>query len=102
MTTTIVRIEHAVGNFEAWKKMFDTDPLKREKSGVRRYRILRPKDDQNYVMIDLEFDNATRAQAMAEALRKMWESSKDAQTVMQNPKVRVVEVAETNEYREDA
>ena len=40
-----------------WKKAFDGDPVGREKSGVRRYRILRPIDDANDVMIDLEFSN---------------------------------------------
>jgi len=53
---TILRIEHAVRNFDVWKKTFDSDPLGRKKSGVWCYRILRPTDNPNYVMIDLEFD----------------------------------------------
>jgi len=32
----ILRIEHPVPNFDAWKKAFDSDPLGREQSGVRR------------------------------------------------------------------
>ena len=31
MTTTILRIEHTVPDFDAWKKAFDSDPLGREK-----------------------------------------------------------------------
>ena len=44
----ILRIEHPVPNFDGWKKAFDSDPVGREKSGVRRYQILRPTDDANY------------------------------------------------------
>lgn len=64
----IVRIEHSVPNFETWKQAFDRDPADRKGSGVRRYQILRPKDDPNYVMVDLEFDSIGEAEAF---LRKM-------------------------------
>jgi hypothetical protein len=53
----ILWIEHPVSDYDAWKAAFDSDPIGRECSGVRRYRILRATDDPNYVMIDLEFDN---------------------------------------------
>jgi hypothetical protein len=55
----ILRIEHPVPNYDAWKAAFDSDPIGREGAGVRRYRILRATDDPNYVMIDLEFDSAS-------------------------------------------
>jgi hypothetical protein len=35
----ILQIEHPVPNFEGWKAAFDSDPIGRERSGVRRYRI---------------------------------------------------------------
>ena len=38
--TTILHIEHSVPDFGGWRKTFDSDPLGREKSGVRRYRVL--------------------------------------------------------------
>jgi hypothetical protein len=41
----ILRIEHPVADFDAWKAAFDGDPLGREQSGVRRYRVLRSVDD---------------------------------------------------------
>jgi hypothetical protein len=44
----IVRIEHPVPDFEGWKQAFDSDPVGRGRSGVRRYAILRPVDDPNY------------------------------------------------------
>jgi hypothetical protein len=69
----ILRIEHPVPNFDGWKKAFDSDPVGREKSGVRRYRILRPTDDANYVMIDLEFDTARQAEALLAAMRVVYD-----------------------------
>ena len=93
----IVRIEHPVQNYDRWKAVFDSDPLGRQKSGVRRYQVLRPTDDPKYVMIDLEFDDAVEAEAFRMTLRNMWNNA-EAQKIMQNPKVRVVEAVETKEF----
>jgi hypothetical protein len=54
---------------------------------VRRYRILRPTDDPNYVMIDLEFDSASEAEAVHSALRELWSRVE----VMHSPQARIVE-----------
>ena len=42
---TILRIEHPVRDFDIWKEAFDADPVGRERSGVRRCRVMRPVDD---------------------------------------------------------
>jgi hypothetical protein len=68
----ILRIEHPIFSFEDWKRAFDSDPVGREKAGVRRYQVLRPVDDEKYVMIDLEFDSAGQAEALLAALRALW------------------------------
>lgn len=86
--TTILRVEHPVSNFEDWKKVFDSDPLGRKKSGVRRYRIIRPSDDPSYVMLDLEFDGQKEAEAFATALRNLWGSAQ-GQSIMKNPQLRM-------------
>jgi hypothetical protein len=71
----ILHIEHRVEDFDTWKRDgFDADPLGRSKAGVRRYRILRPVDDPNYVTVDLEFDSRQDAEAMQTALRELWRS----------------------------
>ena len=90
----ILRIEHPVPDYETWKAAFDSDPIGREHSGVRRYRILRPTNDPNYVMVDLEFDSAREAEAVHAALRELW-SRVD---VMHDPRARTVEVVESKEY----
>lgn len=92
----ILRIEHPVHDFDTWKKAFDSDPVGRQKSGVRRHRILRPVDDDKFVTIELEFDTAARAETMLTALRRVWSNVEGK--IMMNPQVRIVRVIETGEY----
>ena len=68
----LLRIQHSVPNFEAWKKAFDSDPMDRSGSGVLRYHIHQSVSDPNFVMIDLEFDRVSDAQQMLERLQKLW------------------------------
>jgi hypothetical protein len=92
----VLRIEHPIFAYDGWKAAFDSDPVGREKSGVRRYQVLRPIDDDKYVMIDLEFDTVGEAEALLEAMRAVW--SRVEGTIMMNAKTRIVEVAESKEY----
>ncbi len=92
----IVQIEHAVPNFDAWKQAFDSDPVGREQSGVRRYQVLRPIDNPNYAIIDLEFDNSSEAEAFLVAMREVWRRVEG--TIIESPRVRVVEVVENKKY----
>ena len=92
----ILRIEHPVPDFKGWKKAFDNDPAGREKSGVRRYQIFRATDDANYVMIDLQFDTASQAEALLAAMRVVW--ARVQGKIMTDPRSRIVEMVETREY----
>jgi hypothetical protein len=92
----ILRIEHPVADYDGWKKAFDSDPVGRQKSGVRRYRILRPVDDPKYVMIDLEFDSAKEAEALLAAMRGVW--GRVTGTIVSNPQSRIAEAVETKTY----
>jgi hypothetical protein len=108
----ILRIEHPVPNYDAWKAAFDSDPIGREGAGVRRYRILRATDDPNYVMIDLEFDSATEAEAAKAALGEVeFDSASEAEAaraalndptsppeVTRGLRVRILKAVETKEY----
>jgi hypothetical protein len=108
----ILRIEHPVPDYDAWKASFDSDPIGRERSGVRRYRVLRATDDPNYVMIDLEFDSASEAEAVKAALGDVeFDSASETEAVraaLNDPtspldlthglRVRIMEAVETKEY----
>jgi hypothetical protein len=91
----VVRIEHAVPDFERWKRAFDSDPADRRGAGVRRYRVLRARDDPNYVMIDLEFDSVGEAEAFLRTMQGIWSGAGKA--VMQGPRARIADVVEARE-----
>jgi hypothetical protein len=91
-----LRIEHPVPSFEGWKKAFDSDPVGREKSGVRRYRVQRPINDANFVMVDLEFDTASQAEALLAAMRAVW--ARVQGKIVMDPQARILESVETKEY----
>ncbi len=91
----IVRIEHTVPDFERWKQAFDDDPADRKGSGVRRYQVLRLRDDPNHVMIDLEFDGLDEAEAFLRTMQRIWGGP--ARAIMQNPRARIVDRVESVE-----
>src|SRR5215216_4202529 len=108
----ILRIEHPVADYDVWKAAFDNDPIGRERSGVRRYRIMRTTDDPSHVMIELESDSLGEAEAVKAALGEVqFDSPSEAEAVraaLEDPtsslevtyviRVRITEVVETKEY----
>jgi hypothetical protein len=93
---TILQIEHAVPDFDSWKKAFDSDPVGRGQGGVRRYRILRPIDNPNYVIVDLEFESSAKAETFRTALHELWRRVEGR--VMEGPRARIIEAVEDKEY----
>ncbi|MGE5175906.1 MAG: hypothetical protein ACM3JJ_05960 [Hyphomicrobiales bacterium] len=91
----IVRIEHAVPDFEKWKTAFDRDPADRKGSGVRRYHVLRAADDPRFVMIDLELDTMEEATAFLRTMERIWTGP--GASVMRSPRARIVELVESVE-----
>jgi len=89
----ILQIEHKVPSFGGWEKAFESDPINRKKSGVRRYSIYRPVGDPNYVIIDLEFESLKEAEDTLAALRNLW--GKVEGQVMVNPQTRILNLVET-------
>jgi hypothetical protein len=92
----ILQIAHPVPNFASWKKTFDSDPLKRKESGVKRYRISRGMEDSNLVFVELEFESLEEAQKMNSSLIQIW--GKVEGTLIMKPESRIVEVTETVQY----
>jgi hypothetical protein len=95
----VLQIEHPIRDFDTWKMAFDRLHGRRQQSGARGYRVLQPADDPNYVMIDLEFDSASEAEAFLAFLqRDVWPSRDAAPALMGDPQTRIVEVVEVREY----
>lgn len=87
-----LHIEHTVRDYDAWKQMFDSDPLGRQTAGVKAFRVMRPVDDADAVRIDLDFDSRTAAENMKVALEELWKGPGAA--LMRNPQAVLTETVE--------
>ena len=92
----VLQIEHLVPDYNGWKRAFDSDPVKRKESGVKRYRIFRQVNNLNYVIIELEFDGLPEAELMMTVLQKLWNQVEGK--VMTNAKAKIIELVESKEY----
>jgi hypothetical protein len=97
---TILQIEHAISDFDAWKRAFDSGwtLCAARRRGLRRYRVFRPIDDPNYVKVDLEFDSSSDAESIQTALRDLWGSGLAAPALVGNAQAQIVEAVENEEY----
>ena len=95
----LLQIEHPVSDFATWKGAFDSLADFRQQASVRRYRVLQPTDDPDYVIIELEFDSSSEAEAFLAALRRnVWSSREAAPALVGEPQTRIVEAVEVKEY----
>jgi len=94
---TTLHIEHAIKDFDAWKAAFDSDPARRAESGVRRYVISRPVDQPLHVMIDLEFDDRRRAEALLAVMEKVWRSPQATAALNGPVQTRILERVEARD-----
>ena len=94
----ILHIEHEVGDFDTWKQTaFDSDPLGRERMGVRRYRVTRSLTNRNLVLMDLEFDSVENAEDMHTALRRLWQAPLAR---IGEPTAQILEIVEVKELQQ--
>lgn len=94
----ILQLEHPVKDFDMWKAAFDRDPIDRRGLGVRRHRIVRPADDANYTVVELEFDTDDEAKVCETALRQLWSGGTGAPALAGTPQMRIVRVVEEQSY----
>jgi hypothetical protein len=69
--TAQVRMRYELDDYNAWRSIFDRDPLDRKGSGVRSYRISRDVDNASAVLVDLDFDSLDEANAFHVRLRAL-------------------------------
>jgi hypothetical protein len=90
---TTLHIENTVRDYDAWKGAFDKFDRARRDRGVRSYRISRAQDADK-ILVDLEFDNATRAEEFAEFLAGVWRTPQSQGHLIEHTEPVVLEVLE--------
>ena len=93
-------MEVEVRDYDTWRDAFAQDAGGRQRNGARRYRIYRPVDDAQKVMIDLDFDTAAEASSfLAIMQRDVWPSADKAPAKIGAPRTAILDMVESEEYR---
>lgn len=87
-----LRIEHTVRDFRMWRQAFDKDVLHRGTSGVRSYKISRPLNENNHVLLDLDFDTQEAAERFLSRLQTdLWKGDLISQALTGEPTTQLIE-----------
>ncbi len=88
-----LHIEHAITDFDTWSQAFARFADVRLRAGVRAHAIRQPLDDPNYVLVDLEFDTAGRAESFLDFLRtRVWTDQANSPALAGSPTTRILEL----------
>lgn len=91
-----LHIEHAITDFATWTSAFQRLADARSEAGVRAQRVLRPVDDLNYVVIDLDFDTTDQARAFLQFLTaKVWGARENSPALAGTPETMILQSAES-------
>ena len=89
-------IEHAVTDLATWRAAFDRFAQARARAGVLAHRISQPVEDAAYVLVELDFADAERAQRfLAFLTENVWSSPANAPALVGSPRTRTVNVVES-------
>jgi hypothetical protein len=96
----VLNFWHTTQSYAEWKKVFDTDPLGRAASGVRRLTIERPAGDEHTVVGHLEFDSLGEAETFAGRLKEVWKGI--GSPVVSNAGLNISEILEKQELSSES
>lgn len=91
----ILQIEYPAPNFDIWREAFNRSTIEGKNSGLRGYQIFRPVDNSNYVIVELEFNEANQAEDFIGQLHRIWRE--DENKLLLNPQARIFEVVESGD-----
>lgn len=91
---TTLRIENTVHDYDAWKGAFDKFDQARRDRGVLAYRVARGLEDPSQVMVDLDFDDVTRAEDFREFLEGIWRTPQSQRVLAEHKTPVLLDVLE--------
>jgi hypothetical protein len=88
---TTLHIEHPISDLKTWLAAFDNFAEARQKAGVRAHRIYQPVDDEQYIVIDLDFDTVGETERFKKFLEtNVWSSREASPGLAGIPQARVL------------
>lgn len=93
---TTLHIEHPITGYEQWRAAFDRAEDLRTDGGVIAQRVSQPIDDERYIVVQLDFDDAERATAFLDLLRtRIWSDPARAPALGGSPRTVILRPAES-------
>jgi len=87
-----LHIEHPITDLSTWLGAFSRFSEARKSAGVNAERIQQPIDDPNYIVVQLDFDEAAAATAFKQFLEtNVWSSPQASPGLAGSPRARVLE-----------
>jgi hypothetical protein len=88
-----LHIEHPITDYDTWAGAFARFADRRREAGVRRWRVARPIEDRQYVLVDLDFDSVEQARAFEAFLRAhVWTSAESSPALAGEPATRILDL----------
>ena len=91
---TTIHIENTLHDYDSWKSAFDKFDRARADNGVRSYRIRRHADDPQQIVIDLDFEDRSTAEAFKGFLAKVWASPQSEAELVSHSEPLLLETVE--------
>lgn len=86
-----LHIEHPISDFAVWSAAFDRFAGARARAGVRAERIQRPVQDEQYVIVQLDFGTVAEAEQFLEFLRSaVWSAPVNSPALRGTPTTRIL------------
>ena len=86
-----LHIEHAISDLDTWLGAFGRFAEARTNAGVKAERVNQPVDDDNYIYVELDFDDVEEAEAFKGFLEtKVWSSPEASPALEGTPRARVL------------
>lgn len=92
---TTLHIEHPITGYHEWRAAFDRAEALRAAGGVIAHRVSRPIDDEQYIVVQLDFEDSERASNFLELLHtRIWVDPAHAPGLAGTPRTVVLQPAE--------
>jgi len=91
-----LHIEHSITDLTTWLGAFNRFADARKGAGVRAERVFVPADDDTYIYVQLEFDDAAAAESFKGFLETVvWASPEASPGLAGTPRARILTAVDT-------